>query len=976
MFEPVDPQPNFAAQEEEILAFWERENIFEKSVKQNEGKKPFVVYDGPPTANARPPLHTIVPMSFKDLVGRYQTMRGHYVPRQAGWDTHGLPVEVQVERALGLSGKKEILNLVPGDENASIKKFNEICRQSVWEFKQDWDKFVPRVGYWTDTKHPYTTYDSSYIEKVWGVFKEIWNKELVFKDYKVLPYCPRCGTGLSAAEVAQGYEDVKDTSVFVSFPLVSRPGVSFLAWTTTPWTLPGNVALAVGTGITYVEVLQREEGEHRYILAKARLEVLKGDYEIVEEYTGEKLLGLEYEPLYADVLKEAEGKKFLVVPASFVTTEDGTGIVHTAVMYGEDDFNLGKAEGLAAVHSVGLDGKFLDSVPEFAGLYVKDALVPILKSLTEKGKLYAKQTITHSYPHCWRCKTALIYYAKDSWYIGMSKLRPELVANNDKVAWYPEHIKEGRFGDFIREARDWAVSRERFWGTPIPIWQSEDGEYVCIGSFAELKSLAQNPELISEQFDPHRPFVDEILLEKDGKTFKRQPFVLDVWFDSGSMPYASGRVEAGLFPADYIAEAVDQTRGWFYTLMAISTILKGESAYKRVVCMGHLVDDQGKKMSKSLGNIFDPWETFQICGVDAIRWFLYTVNGAGETKAFSPKELQTSFRKSILLLWNVFNYFVTYANVAGYEGLEEGKIHEEARLSFEYQKNPDLSALDRWILSRQAYVSESVTTDLDEYNFTRATRTLEQYINDISTWYLRRSRKRTDRSFFAVMHVVLLNLTRMMAPMTPFVTEKIYQVLRPASWPESVHLTSWTVGYENKDAKINQSMELVRKAVELGLAVRANEKIKVRQPLRLAFISTKQQLDEELLQIIADELNVLEVKATPTIDEGYPSKTEGELTLALDTLLDDTLIQAGASRELLRHIQNLRKQKGLQPGQMVELRVGPQQRSLIEPLLTKELLGDSFLIISADTWAHEGDTEIEMLGETLFIGFAGHVEPV
>ncbi|MBU6389764.1 isoleucine--tRNA ligase, partial [Patescibacteria group bacterium] len=574
MYPSVSAQPDFPAQEEEILAFWRAEKIFEKSLAKNQDGEPYIIYDGPPTANAKPPLHTIVPMSFKDLVGRYQTMKGRYVPRQAGWDTHGLPVEVQVEKALGLSGKKEILNLVPGDPNASIAKFNEICRTSVWEYKQEWDKFVPRVGYWMDIDHPYITYQPEYVEKEWGVFKRIWDKGMVYKGYKVLPYCPRCGTGLSSAEVAQEYHDTKDVSVYVAFPLVDQPRRSLLAWTTTPWTLPGNVALAVGKGIEYVVIRQADGAE--YILAKARLEIVEGDYEIVEELKGEQLLGRQYQPPYPEVLADRTEPKHLVVAADFVTTEDGTGIVHTAVMYGEDDFQLGQQLGLPMKHSVGLDGRFLDNVPEFAGLYVRDALVPILKSLQEKNRLYKKQTITHSYPYCWRCKTPLIYYAKDSWYIAMSKLRGELLNSNETVAWYPEHIKEGRFGDFIREARDWAISRERFWGTPLPIWVSVSGKMLCVGSFAELKQLAKDPDLVGEEFDPHRPTVDAIILVKDGEEYVREPVVMDVWFDSGSMPYASGRDQKGQFPADYIAEAVDQTRGWFNSLLAIGTIVKGQ----------------------------------------------------------------------------------------------------------------------------------------------------------------------------------------------------------------------------------------------------------------------------------------------------------------------------------------------------------------------------------------------------------------
>jgi isoleucyl-tRNA synthetase len=952
MFQPVDPQPNFATQEEEILAFWQREKMYEKSVEKNKNSsESFVVYDGPPTANAKPPLHTMVPMSFKDLVGRYQTMKGKRVARQAGWDTHGLPVEVQVEKALGLTSKKDILNLVLGDEAASIRAFNEACKNSVFEFKQEWDKFVPRVGYWTDTEHPYVTYEPEYISRTWGVFKEVWDKGLVYKGYKVLPYCPRCGTGLSAAEVAQEYQDVKDTSVYVAFPVEGVSNRAFLAWTTTPWTLPGNVGLAVGPDIDYV-VVKQEAGE--YILAKSRLEVLKGDYTILHEMKGSELVGLKYQPPY-DSLKDVEGKKHEVVSADFVTTEDGTGIVHTAVMYGEDDFILGKKVGFAMEHTVGPDGSFLPRVTEFAGMNVRDALVPILKSLTEKGRLYAKQVITHSYPFCWRCKTALLYYAKDSWFIAMSSLRKELVENNNAVAWVPEHIQQGRFGDFVKEARDWAVSRERFWGTPLPIWTADTGDQICIGSLKELASLSKNP--LPANFDPHRPFVDDIVLVKDGVEYRREPFVLDVWFDSGAMPYASGRFEQGLFPADYIAEAIDQTRGWFYTLMALGTAVKGVSPYKRVVCMGHLVDEQGKKMSKSGPNALNPAEILSICGADAMRWWILTVNSPGEPKSFSVKELQTSFRKNILLLWNVFNYFVTYANLSNFETPTQHNVH-----------TGNLTILDRWMLSRQADVSEKVTTYLEAYDFMRAGRLLEEYVGDLSTWYLRRSRKRNDQAFFEVMYNVLLNLSTLLAPFIPFVSERMYQVLRHESMSESVHLLDWPGTIGVGDTALEERMALVKEAVELGLAVRASEKIKVRQPLATAFLQYNGELESELLDILADELNVLSVK-TGNLEEGYPMKQGMRLSVALDIQMTDSLIQAGLARDLLRQIQQLRKQKGYAPGQMVILCVDPEQRFLVEPLLesTPEISKDAFL--QEVVWG-SATQEIQLNNQTVFIDLA------
>ena len=964
MFEPVTAAPNFAEQEEAILAFWQERQIFQKSMRQNEGKKPFIIYDGPPYANAKPPLHTAVPMSFKDLVGRYKTMRGHFVPRQVGWDTHGLPIEVQIEKKLGLSSKKDILNLVPGDSTASIQKFNEICRQSVWEFKQEWDKFVPRVGYWTDTEHPYVTYDSDYMERSWSVFKQIWEKDVVYKGYKVVPFCPRCGTPLSTHEVAQEYKDVKDVSVFVSFPLVNQPNRAILAWTTTPWTLPGNVALAVGNEIDYVVV--RQENEKEYVLAKSRLSILKGDYVIVEELKGEALLGLSYIPLYPEVLAGVEKKKHLVVSADFVTTEDGTGVVHTAGMYGEDDFNLCRDLDLPLVHSVGKDGIFLDNVDEFKGMYIRDALVPILKSLTAKERLYGKETITHSYPFCWRCKTALVYYATDSWFVAMSKLRTELVANNNKVAWIPEHMQQGRFGEFIKEARDWAISRERFWGIPMPIWISESGKQICIGSFAELKSLAKNPELVGENFDPHRPFVDEIILVKDGEEYLREPVVLDIWFDSGSMPYASGFEDKGYFPADFIAEATDQTRGWFYTLHAIGTIIRGQAPFKRVVCMGLLLDENGKKMSKSVGNIQDPWEIFSLHGVDAFRWFIYSVNSPGEPKLFGLKELQGVFRKTILLTWNVFNYFVTYANVAEFKAPTEAE-------RVEMRNNlGTLPVMDQWILSRQASVQAEVTKFLDDYDFMRATRTLEAYIDELSTWYLRRSRKRSDAEFFITLFDVLLNLATMLAPFMPFLSERLYQVLHTEDMPESVHLQVWPEVLQGQNLKLENQMRVLRQAVEFGQAVRAAEKMKVRQPLQSAhvYLSSGEFFAPDLQTILADELNVLEVIRASNPELEVPAKGNEAMTIGLNVRMTDSLRAAGKAREFLRHIQQLRKNSGLQPGQMATLIVGPSHKSIVEDLLSAypSVLQDAYLQIDPEqTWHEMGEQEIILDDETILV---------
>ena len=941
----LEAQPDVAKIEQQILDFWRQEDVYKRSERERQAAKPFVIYDGPPTANAKPALHHMIPGSFKDLVGRYQTMRGRYVRRQVGWDTHGLPVEVQVERKLGLAGKKDVLTLVPGDEAASIAKFNAECRESVWEFKQDWEQFIEKEGYWTDVQSPYITYDSSYIESVWATFKRVWDKDLVYKGYKVLPYCPRCGTSLSASELALEYQDVRDVSVFVAFELLETPARYLLAWTTTPWTLPGNTALAVNPDLTYVAVRQ---GEREYVLAKGRLEVLTGEYEILEEFAGKQLIGMHYRAPFKDVVT-ADGVKFVVIGAGYVTDTDGSGIVHTAPMYGEDDFAAGLENGLAMQHTVDMDGHFLVDVPIVGGMYIRDALGPILTYLSQTGTLYAKAGFIHSYPHCWRCKTALLYYAKDSWFIAMSGLRQKLIANNARVKWIPEHLGTGRFGGFIAEARDWAVSRERFWGTPLPIWKSKAGEYLCIGSFDELKALAEEPAMIDAEFDPHRPTVDNVFLVKDGVRYVREPLVMDVWFDSGSMPYASGREAAGEFPADYVAEAVDQTRGWFYTLMALGTILKDESPYRTVVCMGHLVDENGKKMSKSLGNGFDPFQMIEEVGADALRWFFYTVNSPGETKSFSLADVRTGFRKTLMLAYNLVKYWQTYAPTAISGG--EPKL------------------LDRWADAREAEAIQSVTAALDEFDFMKAGRSLESYINDLSTWYLRRSRQRDDTAFFDSFRCRLNVLLRLMAPFMPFMTEYLYRELRTDLESVSVHLTDWPLPIQ-ADGTLLPLMCSVRQAVELGQSVRSDAKLKVRQPLAEAWILGLPTDDENIAELIADELNVLKVSQVKALPEGLPFKGDSTMAVALDNRLSDSLLLAGQARELTRQLQSLRKTAGLQPGEQVTLLAGPFARSLLEPLFIgfPETLTDSSISVDPSlTWTVAGESALPVNGETVYV---------
>ena len=946
----LEAQPDVAAIEREILNFWRAENVYMRSEAERQGGSPFIIYDGPPTANAKPALHHMIPGSFKDLVGRYQTMRGRYVRRQVGWDTHGLPVEVQVERKLGLAGKKDVLTLVPGNEAASIAAFNAECRDSVWEFKQDWERFIEAEGYWTNVTTPYVTYDSTYVEKVWSTFKRVWDKELVYKGYKVLPYCPRCGTSLSASELALEYQDVRDVSVFVAFELLERPERSLLAWTTTPWTLPGNTALAVNPSLPYVAV--RQAGKE-YVLAKQRLDALHGDYELLEEFSGEALLGLRYRPPFTDVLT-GSGEKHLVLAASYVTDTDGTGIVHIAPMYGEDDFVLGQEYGLAMQHTVGLDGHFLESVPLVGGIYVRDALGTILTYLTTEGLLYAKAGFTHSYPHCWRCKTALIYYAKDSWFIAMSGLRGRLSASNAAVNWIPEHLGTGRFGGFIAEARDWAVSRERFWGTPLPVWKGETGEYLCIGSFDELKELAEDPSLIGSAFDPHRPLVDGIILIKDGVRYVREPLVMDVWFDSGSMPYASGREAAGEFPADYVAEAVDQTRGWFYTLMALGTILKEESPYRTVVCMGHLVDENGKKMSKSLGNGFDPFQLIEEVGADSLRWFFYTVNSPGETKSFNVSEVRTGYRRTLLLAYNLVKYWQTYASAATAGG--------------------ETKMLDDWAVAREAESVRDVGAALDAYDFMKAGRLLEAYINDLSTWYLRRSRQREDVSFFASFHERLSVLLKMTAPFMPFMSEYLYREIRNEEDPISVHLCDWPVAIE-ADEELLTTMRALRRIAELGQSVRSEAKLKVRQPLATAWVAGLNAMTPAAADLIAEELNVLEVVSVGSLPEGMPHRIDGTFEVALDPRLNDSLLQAGQARDLIRQLQSLRKDAGMQPGEAVTLLAGPFARALLEPLFENypETLTDASIRVDpATTWSVPGESPLLLNGETVYVTLRRH----
>lgn len=906
--------------ETETLAFWERENIFEKTLQKPAPRGSFVFFEGPPTANGRPGIHHAESRAFKDCIPRFRTMQGYRVERKAGWDTHGLPVELEVEKQLGFTGKKDI-------ESYGIEAFNAKCRENVWTYLQDWQTFTKRLGFWVDMEHPYVTYHPEYVESLWSVVKQMWDRELLYKDYRVTPHCPRCGTSLSSHELAQGYQDVKDISVTAEFVVTEssqeslRSGVRtvLLAWTTTPWTLPGNIALAVGPDLTYVVIEKKDEADGtpvRFILAKALLEKIfpESTYTIVSELKGSELVGTRYEPLYpfmeASVTGENKEKliaaAYRVHPASFVTTEDGTGIVHTAVMYGADDFDLGNQVGLPKQHIVNLDGTFLDGMDFLSGRFVadEDVAVDIIKDLAHRGLLFAKAKYEHSYPHCWRCKTKVIYYAKDSWYVRMSSLRSELLAANASIHWEPAHIQDGRFGEWLRDVKDWAFSRERYWGTPLPIWESADGDRICIGSFEELHALAKDKSLVGDQFDPHRPFVDDVILVKDGKEYKRVPDVCDVWFDSGAMPYAQWHypfenkelVDSGAaYPADYISEAIDQTRGWFYTLLAVSVALGRVAPYKNVICLGHVLDAEGKKMSKSLGNIVKPMEMIEKYGADAVRWYMYTINQPGESKRFDEKTLSDMVRKNFTILKNVASF---YQMVSGDPALGEYTQNRFAGLSRTH-------ILDRWILARLHKLIQDTTTRLESYIITETVRELGVFIDDLSTWYVRRSRERMKESSpeeaaIVTLRECLQGLSLLMAPFAPFFSDTLYRQV--SGKDTSVHLEDWpVVNPSYLDEKLLQDMKRTRDIVSLCLEARAQVSLPVRQPLaRVTVTLPEGKLEEDFVALIAEEINVKEVLFQ-----------KGDLGIVLDTELTPELKGEGLARELSRVLNDARKKAGL-----------------------------------------------------------------
>jgi len=889
--------------EKEILDFWDKNQIFSKSLAKNPKDRRFVFYEGPPTANAKPGIHHAYARTLKDLICRYKTQRGFFVLRKAGWDTHGLPVEIQIEKALGISSKPEI-------EKYGIKKFCQKCQESVWDFQKDWEKLTKRIGYWLDLDNPYITYQPDYIESVWWALKKIWDLGLIYQDYKVVPYCPRCGTTLSDHEVALGYKKTRDPSVYIKFKVLSSKSKTptyFLVWTTTPWTLPANVALAVGGNINYLKVKQSGE---IYILAEDRLAVLSGKYQVLEKIKGKDLIGLKYQPLFE--FSKPDKQAYLVVAGDFVSTKDGTGVVHLAPAFGAEDMNLAKREQLAIILNINSEGRFKKEVKPWAGMLVKDADGKIIDDLANRKLLYQKKIIKHTYPFCWRCNTPLLYYAKNTWFIKTTAIKLKLLKNNRQINWIPDHFKNGRFGNWLESNVDWAISRDRYWGTPIPIWQCRKCHHtVLLGSFDELKKIAK-----STPSGFHRPEIDQVKFDcpKCQAKMTRITQVLDAWFDSGSMPFAqwhypfnNKEIFKQQFPADFIAEGQDQTRGWFYTLLAISSLIFNKSSYKNVISHGLILDEHGIKMSKSKGNIINPENIIDKFGADSTRFYL-TLTTLGEYVRFSEKELLDITNKFISTLWNSYQFLMIYS--------------KDKTITVKPTRN---NILDEWILSELNLLIKEVTTNMEKYQIPIASRKILKFVDFLSNWYIRRSRKRTDfDNFLNTLSYCLLNLVELIAPFCPFISEKIYQDLRVKNDPESVHLTNWPDF--NKDLiqpQLNQKMMIARNLSSQALSIRAQEQIKVRQPLSTLVIwgdGEKLINDRPLLDLISDETNVEKILVgKQKLSKDWKTKSDNNYWLALNCQISSELKNQGLARELVRKLQEVRKLASLNPQDNVEI---------------------------------------------------------
>jgi isoleucyl-tRNA synthetase len=1010
---PLPKDANFPQLEEQILERWRERDIYNESMRRREGAKPFVFYEGPPTANGRPGSHHVLARVFKDIFPRYKTMQGFYSYRKGGWDCHGLPVEIAVQNQLGIENKQQI-------EEYGIAEFNAKCRESVFEFLEDWTKLTERIGYWVDLDEPYRTLDTSYIESVWWALKQLWDRDLLYEGFKVVPYCPKDGTSLSSHEVSQGYKDVEDPSVYVKYPVTQpagalREGDVLLVWTTTPWTLVSNAAVAVDPDLTYV---RSSEG---YVLAEAlAARVLGDDAVVTDRFTGAEMVGSAYEPPFGFIPASDYGAKgHTVLPADFVSAEDGTGIVHTAIAFGEDDFRLGAENDLNVINPVRADGTYDERIGKYEGVFVKHADNDLIADLEARGRMFRSERLLHAYPHCWRCGTPLLYYAKPTWYIRMSAVKDRLLAANETVDWHPEHIKHGRFGRWLENNVDWALGRERYWGTPLPIWRNEAGESLAVGSFEELKALSG----VALE-DPHRPFVDDVVIPSPtgGEPLRRVPEVIDVWFDSGSMPFAqwhapfeNGEKFDEQFPADYICEGIDQTRGWFYSLIAISTLLFDKSSYKTVLCLGHLSDPDGKKMSKSLGNVVAPWDVIERHGADAFRWYFLTSKLPWDGYGFDADTVGESLRSFLLQLWNTYGFYVMYANVNGVEPADVTPAND----------------LDRWALSRLAATVETVTERLDAFDATRAGQAIAAFVDDLSNWYVRRSRRRFwdgDVAAFATLRTCLVTVTKLLAPFTPFIADEIYENLDGSE--QSVHLESWPVAGD-RDEDLEFAMATVRETVRLGLAARGQAKLKVRQPLRAAVVvaaGSERAAIERLADVALDELNVKELRYVSQADElgsyevkpnyralgprfgkampqvaaavaaldpqhvasalrgggrvginidghehelgsddlmlamkpldGYQLEREGSHAVALELELDEALRREGLAREIVHAVQNARKNAGL----------------LVEDRISLALGGSSELLAAAQ--AFEAYVARETLALSVTYDGAAAVSPV
>ena len=866
MYNKVDTNLNFVDREAEVLKFWKENDIANKCITNREGCDTFTFYDGPPTANGKPHIGHVLTRVIKDMLPRYQSMKGKKVLRKAGWDTHGLPVELEVEKLLGLDGKEQI-------EKYGIEPFIKKCRESVWKYKGMWEEFSDVVGFWADMEHPYITYENDYIESVWWALNEIWKKGLLYKGHKVVPYCPRCGTPLSSHEVAQGYKDVKERSAMVKFKAKDEDNTYFLAWTTTPWTLPSNLGLVVNPEVDYVKVSY--EGQN-LIMAEALVESVfankEGEHPVLERFKGKALEYREYEPLYPYAEGKIKKKAFYVMCDGYVTTSDGTGIVHTAPAFGEDDARVCRAYDMPFVQFVDAKGNMTEDT-DWPGTFVKDADPLILDDLKASGKLFKAPKFEHSYPHCWRCDTPLIYYARESWFIKMTAVKEQLIANNNTINWIPDAIGKGRFGEWLEHVQDWGISRNRYWGTPLNVWECSCGHQHSIGSIAELKSMSDN---CPEDIELHRPYIDAVTIKcpECGGEMKRVPEVIDCWFDSGSMPFAqwhypfeNKEIFDERYPADFISEAVDQTRGWFYSLLAISTLLFDNASYKNVIVLGHVQDKDGKKMSKSKGNAVDPMDALKKHGADAIRWYFYENSAPWLPNRFHDDAVQEGQRKFMGTLWNTYAFYVLYANIDNFDA---------TKYELEYDK---LSVMDKWLLSRLNTLIKAVDNNLANYKVTETAKVLQDFVDELSNWYVRRSRERfwgkdmnQDKiNAYMTLYTALTTVVKLAAPMVPFITESIYRNLVCSvddKAPISVHLCDFPVANEAFiDTELEAEMELVLEIVVLGRAARNASNIKNRQPIGNMYVKADRQLDDFFKEIVASELNLKAVSFKDDMEE-------------------------------------------------------------------------------------------------------------